>query len=106
MRKITGEATIREIAKKHGAGIALDFLRTVKNEIDEHEYEVIKSDLIKRRMEESRIVGSASLEIDISESTLPLEEIEAAVRENYGEGWSFNRTESRYESCIVAIFEM
>lgn len=47
-----------------------------------------------------------NLEIEISESKYSLEEIIEAVRTVYGEQWKFWGTEKRYESCLMAIFEM
>lgn len=44
------------------------------------------------------------LAFEISESEYDLKEIIEAVQMQYP-GWRFNRTEARYQSCVVAIFE-
>ena len=48
---------------------------------------------------------TATLEVEISELDVSLDEVIVYVRKHYGEKWRFNRTEARYESCIIAIFE-
>ena len=44
------------------------------------------------------------LAFEISESEYDLKDIIEAVQMQYP-GWRFNRTEERYLSCVVAIFE-
>ena len=48
---------------------------------------------------------SVTIEVEISELDADIWEIEKAVKKKFGENWKFDRTESRYESCIMAIFE-
>ena len=48
---------------------------------------------------------NATLEVEISELDVSLDEIIAYVKKRYGNRWKFDRTEARYESCIMAIFE-
>ena len=45
-----------------------------------------------------------SIEVEISEAHEPLSEIIKAVEDKYPE-YRFSRTESRYESCTMAVFE-
>lgn len=45
------------------------------------------------------------LSFEVSELNISLDELIEYVRKNYGTSWKFNRTEHRYESCIVAVFE-
>lgn len=47
---------------------------------------------------------SPELSFEISESGMTLDEIIRIVKHDYP-GWRFNRTEARYESCIMAVFE-
>lgn len=47
---------------------------------------------------------SRELSFEISECGLSLDEVIRIVEKKFP-GWKFNRTESRYESCIMAIFE-
>lgn len=46
-----------------------------------------------------------SLEFKISESNISIDELIKYVQKKYGPQWKFNRTEARYTSCIMAIFE-
>lgn len=49
------------------------------------------------------VLGNPELSYEISECGAPLETvIEIVEREN--PGWRFDRTEARYESCLMAIF--
>lgn len=58
------------------------------------------------RERSKEIVGTLypELAFEISESEYDLREIIEAVEMQYS-GWKFSRTEGRYQSCIVAIFE-
>jgi hypothetical protein len=49
-------------------------------------------------------LGGPELSFEISESGMDLDTIITAVQNAYP-GWKFNRTEVRYESCLMAIFE-
>ena len=49
-------------------------------------------------------MGAPELSFEISESGMKLEEIIKYV-ETHFDGWKFSRTEARYESCVMAIFE-
>lgn len=46
-----------------------------------------------------------TLEVEISEIDATLDEVILYIQKRYGRRWKFNRTEPRYESCIMAIFE-
>ena len=46
-----------------------------------------------------------SIEVEISEAQEPLSEIIKAVEKKYP-AFKFSRTEGRYESCVMAIFEL
>lgn len=45
-----------------------------------------------------------SIEVEVSEAQEPLSEIIKAVESKYPE-YRFSRTENRYESCVMAVFE-
>jgi len=45
------------------------------------------------------------LSVEISEIDASMDEIIAYVHRVYGNKWKFDRTESRYLSCVMAIFE-
>lgn len=49
--------------------------------------------------------GVVELSFEISESNITIEELTKYVHRRYGKQWKFNRTEHRYESCTMAIFE-
>ena len=44
------------------------------------------------------------LHFEISECGMELDEVIKLIEQRYP-GWKFNRTEPRYMSCIMAIFE-
>ena len=44
-------------------------------------------------------------EVDVEISELTDEEIKAIDREMRKQGFKYNRTEKRYETCIVAVYE-
>ena len=48
-------------------------------------------------------IGGPELSFEISECKAPLETVVKFIERKYP-GWKFDRTESRYESCIMAIF--
>lgn len=50
-------------------------------------------------------IGMAELSFEISESNVTIEELQEYVCKNYGDKWQFSRTEPRYQSCVMAIFE-
>ena len=50
-----------------------------------------------------RVESEPELSFEISESAMSLDEIIENVHK-VCPGWTFDRTESRYESCVVAIF--
>lgn len=54
--------------------------------------------------ERNNFLESMEISFEISESGLTIDEVKAIVEAKYP-GWKFNRTESRYDSCIMAIFE-
>lgn len=49
-------------------------------------------------------IGYPELDFEISESNYDLDTIIKAVEAKYPD-YTFNRTESRYISCVMAIFE-
>lgn len=49
-------------------------------------------------------IGGPELSFEISESDMDLTEIVEMVEKDWP-GWKFNRTEPRYNSCVMAIFE-
>jgi len=49
-------------------------------------------------------IGGPELSFEISECELPLEEIIKHLEEEFP-NWKFDRTEHRYMSCIMAIFQ-
>lgn len=51
------------------------------------------------------LIGEPELSFEISESKNSLDEIIEAVQKRFPNA-RFNRTESRYDSCIVAIFNL
>lgn len=52
----------------------------------------------------ANILTTAELSFEISESGMTLDEIIELVESTY-KGWKFSRTEARYQTCIMAIFE-
>ena len=50
------------------------------------------------------ILNSPELHFEVSESAEPLKKVIEEVEKRYPD-FRFNRTEARYQSCIVAIFE-
>lgn len=49
-------------------------------------------------------IGGPELSFEISECGMSLDNVIGLVEKSYP-GWKFNRTESRYQSCVMAIFE-
>ena len=49
-------------------------------------------------------IGDPELAFEISEIDAPLDAIISVISKKYP-GWKFSRTEKRYESCVMAIFE-
>ena len=54
--------------------------------------------------ERNSFLDSMEISFEISDSGLTIDEVKARVESKYP-GWKFSRTESRYDSCIMAIFE-
>ena len=50
------------------------------------------------------ILTTAELSFEVSESGMTLDEIIELIESIY-KGWKFSRTEARYQTCIMAIFE-
>ena len=76
--------------------------------IESEEYRIEREATKNRRREKlmrETVVGQAELSFDISESGISTDELQFYVHAIYGTNWKFNRTESRYDSCVVAIFE-
>ena len=57
-----------------------------------------------QKVEKRFEIPEPEMDLEISEIDAPLEEIIQAISRQYP-GWKFSRTEKRYESCIMAIFE-
>jgi len=53
--------------------------------------------------EKEIVLGGPYLEFEISECGFPLEAVIEKVEREYP-GWHFDRTEPRYESCLMAVF--
>ena len=67
----------------------------------------IKSKYVKPSQKKNRLtesIGDPTLEFEISESNLDLEDIIKKVEKKFPD-WKFNRTEKRYDDCVVAVFE-
>lgn len=54
--------------------------------------------------EDEFIIGNPELSFEISECGHPIDDVIEKVEREYP-GWKFSRTEARYQSCIMAIFE-
>lgn len=67
---------------------------------------VEKMNEFNKKIDNRNIVNSLNVELsfEISESEYTLDQIIRAVEQEYPQ-FKFNRTESRYDSCIMAIFE-
>lgn len=48
---------------------------------------------------------TAELSFEISELNITIDELTEYVHRRYGKHWKFNRTEHRYLSCVMAIYE-
>ena len=48
---------------------------------------------------------AATLEFEVSECNISIPELTEYVQAKYGSQWKFNRTEPRYASCVIAIYE-
>ena len=57
-----------------------------------------------QKLEKRFDIPDPEMDFEISEIDAPLEEIIQAIASRYP-GWKFSRTEKRYESCVMAIFE-
>lgn len=66
---------------------------TILEEIEGEEYDLSFLDTIE-----------TEINFEISECDMPLQKIIKAVEDRYP-GFTFNRTEARYDSCLMAIFE-
>ena len=44
------------------------------------------------------------IDVEISEIDASLDEIIDYVHKVYGDCWKFDRTEARYDSCVMAVF--
>lgn len=55
------------------------------------------------KIENVKVLGTPELSFEFSESGMTLQEVIDAVKIAYPE-WKFNRSEKRYDSCLVAIF--
>lgn len=84
----------------------LDPAETVwESEYDEDEDEDDENDEDEDGSEAvDMLLRTAEISFEISESILPLDRIIAEVEKAYP-AYKFSRTESRYESCVMAIFE-
>ena len=55
-------------------------------------------------MANMEMIGGPELSFEISECDMDLMEIIEMIEKAWP-GWKFNRTEKRYQSCVMAIFE-
>ena len=55
------------------------------------------------KIENVKVLGTPELSFEFSESGMTLDEVISAVKTAYP-NWKFDRTEARYESCLMAIF--
>ena len=55
-------------------------------------------------MANMEMIGGPELSFEISECGMDLMEIVEMIERDWP-GWKFNRTEPRYNSCVMAIFE-
>lgn len=51
------------------------------------------------------MIATAELSFEISESGMTLEQVIKAVEKKYP-AFKFDRTEGRYDTCVMAVFEM
>ena len=54
--------------------------------------------------EKYSLLRSVEISVEISESNLTLDEVIEIVQTKYP-GFYFDRTEARYDSCVMAVFE-
>ena len=54
--------------------------------------------------EKYSLLRSVEISVEISESNLTLDEVIDIVQSKYP-GFYFDRTEPRYDSCVMAVFE-
>lgn len=55
-------------------------------------------------MDQINMISEPELSFEISECDMDLMEIVDIIEKEWP-GWKFNRTESRYQSCVMCIFE-
>ena len=62
---------------------------------------------LKENIDTDIIISEPSLQFEISDALDSGKKLEDIIRyiEKENPGWKFNRTEPRYDSCIMAIFE-
>lgn len=116
---IVAETEHYYVVKWHKS-LGYDYEQVVKEEYSQ-EYSIDKTDderklfnkrvanLIKlnERQQDREVlksVGGPELSFEVSESEYHLDRIIRAVENLYPE-YKFNRTEARYDSCVIAIFE-
>ena len=64
---------------------------------------------IAQQVKKAREIVAAmtpELSFEISESGLTIDEVIREVHHLYGYDWEFDRTEARYDSCVMAIFQL
>ena len=89
---------LNEYWEKHGTEAAINLLLIGGPDAFEGDYDKTMQEL------EEVFLGSMEISFEISEAGIPLERVIEIVEAKYP-GWRFSRTESRYESCIMAVFE-
>ena len=57
----------------------------------------------KRTEKQVIMLSDPELSFEISETNAPLQDIINKIEKEYP-GWKFDRTESRYLSCVMAVF--
>lgn len=92
------KAELNEYWVKCGTEAAINMLLLVGPDKFDGDY-----DKTMRELEET-FLTSAELSFEISEAGISLDRVIEIVESKYP-GYRFNRTESRYGSCVMAIFE-
>ena len=91
-------AELNEYWREFGTESAINLLLLGGPDAFEGDYDQMMQEL------EEVFLGSMEISFEISEAGIPLERVIEIVEAKYP-GWRFSRTEARYESCIMAIFE-
>lgn len=91
-------AELNEYWRKCGTESAINLLLLGGPDAFEGDYDKMMQEL------EENFLWTMEISFEISEAGIPLERVIEIVEAKYP-GWRFSRTEARYESCIMAVFE-